>query len=74
MSENNSTQSEPFTKCYKCNVQVEPRAYPEGKCPICGLTYTLRDDEWDWYECSECGEESTSQYCADCQTVSQTKV
>jgi len=53
-------------KCYDCQVEVEPQSYPEGKCPDCGLTYTLRDSAWDWYTCPDCGNEDTSQFCTNC--------
>jgi len=53
-------------QCYDCGVEVEPEAYPEGECPVCGLTYILRDSAWDWYECPHCGKEHPSQFCANC--------
>lgn len=39
--------------CYECGVAVEPEAYPEGRCPSCGLTYVLPDEEFP--TCEHCG-------------------
>jgi hypothetical protein len=41
-------------ECYDCNVTVEPRSYPEGRCPKCDVTYILSDSEWE--SCDKCGD------------------
>lgn len=51
--------------CYDCGVKVEPKSYPEGKCPSCGLTYVLEDSEFP--TCSGCGEVG-SDPCFECLT------
>jgi len=52
--------------CHECGIEVEPFSYPEGECPECGLTYTLPDSAWDWYQCPDCENEMPSRYCIDC--------
>ncbi len=50
-------------KCYTCNVDVEPKSYPEGECPSCGVTYTLPDSSFP--NCKKCGTVG-SEVCLDC--------